>query len=178
MRWNIKNMTNLTWCSLFPQCEDDGGRIDDFKWRSSSLHAVMLVNHRPSQQSSKEECKPCKWGDTARYYASHTKTILPTRKSVLKIQQAIGPHEDLLTIVKRRKLQWCEHVSRSLGLAKNILQGTVKGGRRQGRGRGGKTTSGTEQAWSSPSPREQWRTGENGGNWLRSHLLCPNDPGG
>ena len=23
-----------------------------------------------------------------------------------KIQQAIGPHEDLLTILKRRKLQW------------------------------------------------------------------------
>ena len=23
-----------------------------------------------------------------------------------KIQQAIGPHEDLLTIIKRRKLQW------------------------------------------------------------------------
>ena len=48
-----------------------------------------------------------------------------------KIQQAIGPHEDL-TIVKRRKLQWYGHVSRSLGLAKTILQGTVKGGRRQG----------------------------------------------
>ena len=29
-----------------------------------------------------------------------------------KIQQAIGPHEDLLTIVKRRKLQWYGHVSR------------------------------------------------------------------
>ena len=29
-----------------------------------------------------------------------------------KIQQAIGPHEDLLTIVKRRKLNWYEHVSR------------------------------------------------------------------
>ena len=28
-----------------------------------------------------------------------------------KIQQAIGPHEDLLTIVKRRKLQWYGHVS-------------------------------------------------------------------
>ena len=50
-----------------------------------------------------------------------------------KIQQAIGPHEDLLTIVKRRKLQWYGHVSRSSGLAKTILQGTVKGGRRQGR---------------------------------------------
>ena len=52
-----------------------------------------------------------------------------------KIQQANGPHEDLLTIVKRRKLQWYGHVSRSSGLAKTILQGTVKGGRRQGRQR-------------------------------------------
>ena len=52
-----------------------------------------------------------------------------------KIQQAIGPHEDLLTTVKRRKLQWYGHVSRSSGLAKTILQGTVKGGRRQGRQR-------------------------------------------
>ena len=49
-----------------------------------------------------------------------------------KIQQAIRPHEGLLTIVKRRKLQWYGHVSRSSGLAKTILQGTVKGGRRQG----------------------------------------------
>ena len=30
-----------------------------------------------------------------------------------KIQQAIGPLEDLLTIVKRRKLQWYGHVCRS-----------------------------------------------------------------
>ena len=51
------------------------------------------------------------------------------------IQQAIGPHEDFLTIVKRRKLQWYGHVSRSSGLAKTILQGTVKEGRRQGRQR-------------------------------------------
>ena len=29
----------------------------------------------------------------------------------VKIQQAIGPHEDLLTIVKGRKLQWYGHVS-------------------------------------------------------------------
>ena len=38
-----------------------------------------------------------------------------------KIQQAIGPHEDLLTIVNRRKLHWYGHVSRSSGLAKTIL---------------------------------------------------------
>ena len=49
-----------------------------------------------------------------------------------QIQQA---HEDLLTIVRRRKLQWYGHVSRSSGLAKTILQSTMKGGRRQGRQR-------------------------------------------
>ena len=49
-----------------------------------------------------------------------------------KIQQAIGPHEDL-TIVMRRKLKWYGHVCRLSGLAKTILQGTMKGGRRQGR---------------------------------------------
>ena len=59
-----------------------------------------------------------------------------TNKEVrAKIQQAIGPHEDLLTIAKRCKLQWYGHVSCSSGLAKTILQGTVKGGRRQGRQR-------------------------------------------
>ena len=52
-----------------------------------------------------------------------------------KVQQAIGPRKDLLTIVKRRKLQWCGHVSRSSGLTKTTWQGTVKGGRRQGRQR-------------------------------------------
>ena len=31
-----------------------------------------------------------------------------------------------------RKVQWYGHVSRSSGLAKTILQGTVRGGRRQG----------------------------------------------
>ena len=53
----------------------------------------------------------------------------------VKIQQAIGPHEDLLTIVKRCKLQWYGHVSCSSGLAKTILQGAVKRGRRQERQR-------------------------------------------
>ena len=34
------------------------------------------------------------------------------------------------------------------------------------------------QAWSSASPRGQWRTGENGGNWLWNHPWCPNGPRG
>ena len=50
-----------------------------------------------------------------------------------RTRQAIGPHEDLLTRVKRHKLKWYGHVTRSTGLAKTILQGTVQGGRRRGR---------------------------------------------
>ena len=96
-----------------------------------------------------------------------------------KIQQAIGPHEDLLTIVKRRKRQWYGHVSRSPGLVKTILQGTVTGGRRQGRQkRWEDNTTGNEQVLSSPSPRGQWRIGENGGNWFLNHLSCLNNPRG
>ena len=38
-------------------------------------------------------------------------------------------------MVKRRKLQWYGHVSRSSGLAKTILQGTVTNRKRQGRQR-------------------------------------------
>ena len=82
-----------------------------------------------------------------------------------KMQQAIGPHEDLLTIVKRRKLQRYGHVSRSSGLAKTILQGTVKGGRRQGRQR--KRWEDNIREWTGLEfGREQWRTEKNGGNWL------------
>ena len=44
-----------------------------------------------------------------------------------KIQQAIGSHEDLLTIVKRRKLQWYGHVSRPSGLAKTVSWHSERG---------------------------------------------------
>ena len=50
-----------------------------------------------------------------------------------RISQAIGPWEDLLTIVRKRKLKWYGHITRSTGLAKTVLQGTVQGGRRRGR---------------------------------------------
>ena len=50
-----------------------------------------------------------------------------------RIQNATGMHGDLLTMVKKRKLSWYGHISRSSGMAKTILQGTVKGARRRGR---------------------------------------------
>ena len=80
-----------------------------------------------------------------------------------EIQQAIRPQEDL-TIIKRRKLQWYGHVSYSSGLAKTILQGTVKGGRRQDRQR--KRWEDSMREWtglafaksqSSVENREKWR---------------------
>ena len=52
-----------------------------------------------------------------------------------RIRQAIGPYQKLLTILKQRKLQWYGHITRSSGLAKTFLQGTVQGGRRRGRQR-------------------------------------------
>ena len=44
------------------------------------------------------------------------------------IQQAVGPHEDLLTVLKRLKLQWYGHVSHSSGLAKKHLARHSEGG--------------------------------------------------
>ena len=85
-----------------------------------------------------------------------------------KIKQPVRPHENLLTIEKRRKLQWYGHVSHSSGLAKTILQGTVKGGRRQGdRKRDGKTTSGNGQAWTLPKVPKHERALENTGKWRK-----------
>ena len=50
-----------------------------------------------------------------------------------RIQNAIGVHDDLLTMIKKRNLRWYGHISRSSRMAKTILQATVKGGRRRGR---------------------------------------------
>ena len=82
-----------------------------------------------------------------------------------KIQQAIGPHEDLPTIVKRSKLQWYRHVSRSSGLAKTILQGTVKGGKRQGRQR--KRWEDNIREWTGLKFGKSQRAVENRNTWRK-----------
>ena len=51
------------------------------------------------------------------------------------IKHHIGPHEDLLTTVKIRKLKWFGRVTRSCGLTKTVLQGPVEGKRKRGRQR-------------------------------------------
>ena len=82
-----------------------------------------------------------------------------------KIQQAIGPYEDLLTIVKRRKPQWYGHVSRSSCLAKNILLGTVKEGRIQGRQR--KRWEDNTREWTGLEFAKSKRAVENRGKWRK-----------
>ena len=57
-----------------------------------------------------------------------------TNISVMQaITEAAGPQELLLATVKRRKLQWFGHTTRHNTLAKELLQGTVKDSRKQGR---------------------------------------------
>ena len=92
----------------------------------------MLVNHGPSQQRFKERIQTMEMRCYRKILHISYKDYVTNEEVRAKIQQAVRPHEDLLTIAKRRKLQWYSHVYCSSGLAK-ILQGTEKRGRRQGR---------------------------------------------
>ena len=67
--------------------------------------------------------------------------------------------------MKRQKLQWYRHVSRSSGLAKTILQGTVKGGRRQGRER--KRWEDNIREWTGPEFAKSLRAVENREKWRK-----------
>ena len=88
-----------------------------------------------------------------------------TNKEVhAKIQQALGPHKDL-TIVKICKLQWYGHVSLSSGLAKTILQSTVKRGRRQGRQR--KRWEDNIREWTGLEFAKSQRAVENREKWRK-----------
>ena len=82
-----------------------------------------------------------------------------------RIGNAIGPYEDLLTTVKRRKLKWYGHVTRSSGLAKTILQGTVQGGRRRGRQR--KRWEDNIKEWTGLQWNIALRKAENRAEWRK-----------
>ena len=81
-----------------------------------------------------------------------------------KIHQAIGRHEDLLAIVKRRKLKWYGYVSLSSDLAKTIVQGTVKGGRRR-QGRQKKRLEDNIREWTGMEFAKAQGTVENREKW-------------
>ena len=93
------------------------------------------------------------------------KDHVTSKEVCVKIHQTIRPHGDLLTIVKRRKLQWYGHVSSSSGLAKTILQGTVKGARRQGGQR--KRWEDNISEWTGLEFGKSQRAVENRGKWRK-----------
>ena len=80
-----------------------------------------------------------------------------------KIQAAIGEYDELLTLVKKRKLRWFGHVSRSSGLAKTILQGTVKGKRKRDRQK--KRREDNIKEWAGMDFASSTRAAENRSRW-------------
>ena len=96
-----------------------------------------------------------------------------------KISQAIGPHDDLLSIVIKRKLRWYGHITRSSGLAKTILQGTVQGGRRRGKQR--KRWEDNIREWTHLKLSETMRAAEDREGWrelVSRSSVVPQRPSG
>ena len=77
-------------------------------------------------------------------------------------------------MVKKRKVRWFGHVSRSSGLAMTILQGAqlMKEEEEVDR-RSGKTIVKSGKLWALPAQLGQLKTGQDGKGLLRSHLWCP-----
>ena len=80
-----------------------------------------------------------------------------------RIKNEIGPYADLLTLVRKRKLQWYGLITRSSGLAKTILQGSVQGKRRRGRPR--KSWEDNIKEWTGLDPKDMLRKAEDRKEW-------------
>ena len=76
-----------------------------------------------------------------------------------RIQNAVGVH--LLTMVKKRKLRW--YATSQDGMAKTILQGTVKGARRRGRQK--KRWEDNIKEWTGMGFGDSLRAAENREGW-------------
>ena len=83
------------------------------------------------------------------------------------IKVRAGQQENLLGIVKRRKLAWFGHFSRHNSLAKTVLQGTLEGGRK--RGRQVKCWADNLKEWTRQDSPTLTRLAEPG---ARCHTMC------
>ena len=96
-----------------------------------------------------------------------------------RVRAASGPHDDLLSIVKTKKLRWYGHVMRSPGLAKTIMQGTIPGGRRRGRPR--KHWDDNIKEWTELPLAETVRLAEDKDGWrkmVRTSVMPLQPPNG
>ena len=92
-----------------------------------------------------------------------------------KIQAANGEYDELLILVKKRKLRWFGNVSRSSGLA--VLQGTVKGKRKRGRQK--KRWENNIKEWTGMDFASLTRAAENRTRWkgiVASSSVVPLQP--
>ena len=93
----------------------------------------MLVDHGPPQQSCKEEYKSWRGDATTRYNTSHTKTMLPTRKSMPRSSRQLDHTRppDYHTEMQTEVIWTCLLSIRSG--QNHLARQRVRGGRRQGR---------------------------------------------
>ena len=89
-----------------------------------------------------------------------------------RIGNAIGPYEDLLFSVKRCKLQWYGHVTRSSGLAQ-IREQFKEGNEEADRGSNGKTASKSGLALNGISYRRKPRTARMGRKLVVKSTVVP-----
>ena len=93
-----------------------------------------------------------------------------------EIQAAIGEYDELLIMVKKRKLRWFGHVSSSSCSAKTILQNTMKGKRKRGRQK--KRWEDNIKEWTGTDFASSARAAENRTRWkeiVAIYLWSPND---
>ena len=128
-----------------------------YDWCAPLSHpfSCMLVNHGPSQQSSKEEYKPWKWGDT---------THLIQRPCYQQGSLCLDPESNWTT---RKPSDHCKEMQTAMvwkcllfirSGQNHLKRHSERRGRNKADRRDGETISGNGQAWSSPSPRGWWRS--------------------
>ena len=94
-----------------------------------------------------------------------------------KILAAIGEYDELLTLVKKQKLKCFGNLSRSFGLPKTILQGTVKGKKIDGQMKRWEDNIKVWTGMDLASSTRAAKTGQDGKGWLQIHLWCFQDHG-
>ena len=135
-----------------------------------SVHPSVRPSIRPSVRPSGQYCV----GPVQPRWALCV--LKPLHPSSQRLDQSHSL--PLLTTVGKRKLKWYGHVTRSDGLAKAILLGTIEGKRRRGRQKKKKWTDNIEE-WTGKSFAETQALAHNRQDWSKlvrkSSLRRPHD---
>ena len=135
----------------------------------------MLVNHGTLTAELKRRIQAMEMRCYRKILRISYKDHVTNEEVRAQIQQAIGPHADRLPDHRKetqKAVVWsCLHSS---GLTKTILQGTVKGGRRQGRQR--KRWEDNIREWTGLVFAKSQRAVENREKWrklvVKSSVVC------